>query len=88
MTMWPSLFEDDEVLNPHRKAPIYSSSSLLNLMMMVASSDYVLLCGKGFAQEFARLVEIQVLDHPWDAPREPYMRTIIKVGRPIPALSN
>ncbi|AOP44843.1 LysR family transcriptional regulator [Edwardsiella piscicida] len=64
LTMWPSLFEDDEVLNPHRKAPIYSSSSLLNLMMMVASSDYILLCGKRFAQEFARLVEIQVLDHP------------------------
>ena len=64
LTMWPSLFEDDEVLNPHRKAPIYSSSSLLNLMMMAATTDYVLVCGKQFAHEFARMVPLQILDHP------------------------
>lgn len=63
-TMWPSLFEDNIVLNPHNKAPIYSSTSVLNLMMMAATTDYILVCGRIFAHQFEKLVDVQILDFP------------------------
>lgn len=67
-TMWPSLFEDNIVLNPHNKAPIYSSTSVLNLMMMTATTDYILICGQPFAHEFEKLVDVQVLEFPHAKP--------------------
>ncbi|MBW7981146.1 LysR family transcriptional regulator [Enterobacillus tribolii] len=63
-TMWPSLFADNEVLNPRNKMPIYSSTSLLNLMLLAATSDSILLCSAHFARPFARLMEVQVLEMP------------------------
>lgn len=67
-TMWPSLFEDNQVLNPRNKMPVYSSSSLLNLMLLAATSDYVLPCADHYARQFARLAQVQVLEMPDSRP--------------------
>lgn len=64
LTMWPSLFEDHPLLNPRNKPPIYSSTSMLNLMLLAATSDYILLCGQHYGRQFARLMDVQLLELP------------------------
>lgn len=62
-TLWPSLIEGNILLGGS-KPPIYSSNSMLNLLVMTTTSDYILLCAEQFATGFAEFTNVQILPLP------------------------
>lgn len=66
-TLWPSLIEDNILLGVH-KPPVYSSTSMLNLLVMTTTSDYILLCAEQFASGFAEFADVQILPLPNEKP--------------------
>lgn len=65
--LWPSLIEDNLLLGIH-KPPIYSSNSMLNLLVMTTTSDYILLCAEQFAAGFSQFADVQILPLPNEKP--------------------